>query len=723
MSNIIPFKPKKDLDAAANLAGFITWAKTSLSLGEGVKFGIEWDADSWVPWNIAGTRVSTLGATKSHPIVMTQPFRDFAKAVMVNRAVLQSKKIGNWGEALKGLEAGLREQTGGGDVTQINAAVCAKACHLIQQAWATNEHRVYQASCALPHIVTLLRNKRLLSTPFTWTNPIPCPKTPTLEEEEKTGSKKLPSDASLIALGEIFNAPPSMRLDVMVTSSVALLLSAPARISELAYVHHDVEFIEVDRDADDSQLYLRWYGSKGFGDKPVPVLEQMRGPCETAIRRVRALTEEGREYAQWLEEHPEKFPPHAKLPKKGLDSPLSYEEACDALLLTYNKETNPRYRLKANFLNPISRRKALSPKAREIVDELLNGLEEGTGRPVYEKGKLVRREFNDTCVLTLRKINILMREKYLPPTFPYTDKKRVIKFSQALFTLRTGMLNDDTANCQSTEKPFGVTLGCNKMRLSANLTGAQKKTQSIFERWNYPGVRVNSHAFRHYLNTAAHRTGLSDVLIAAWSGRVDIDTNPVYNHETIAEKAAGVAQYRDGTYRNEKLLDKVRTNQPILASDLAGLRKDQDRILHESSFGVCVHDFAESPCPKGGSCLTCGKQVCVKGAEQKLKNLKVELKRLVQNLQRAEAALERGDFGAQCWVDKWGKDRLKCESLIALLENPELEDGALIWTPDDGWTVTANVLARQGLLDPQEVAIAAEQQTPSLEHLMGLMGR
>ncbi|MEH6813400.1 MAG: hypothetical protein V7677_12785 [Motiliproteus sp.] len=720
MSNIIPFKPQKDLDAEANLAGFISWAKASLPLGEGVKSGIEWDADSWVPWNIPASRVSSLGSAVSHPIVMTQPFRDFAKAAQVHRAILQRKGLTSWNEALQGLEASLRELTGGGDVTQINAAVCAKACHLMQEAW-TKGGRIYRASSALKQIVTLLREKRLLRTPFTWVNTIPCPKSPSLEETEAVGLKKLPSEASLIALGEIFNAPPTMPLDIMVTSSAALLLSAPARISELAYVEHDVEFVEDDPDSDDRQLYLRWYSCKGFGDKPVPVIDQMRAPCEEAIRRVRALTEKGREYAQWLEDHPEEFPPHPKLPKKGPDELLSYEEACDAILFMHSEKRAARGVIKKSFLTPLSRCQSLSPKARKIVDELFNGFEEGNGRPISENGKIVR-VFNDTCVLTLRKLNILMREKYLPRTFPYTDEKRLIKFSQALFTLQTGMLYNDTVERCSTEKSLGVMLGCNKARLTSSLTGSKKKIQSIFERWNYPSVRVNSHALRHYLNTAAHRAGLSDVLIAAWSGRVDIDTNSVYNHETIAEKTAGVAQYREGTY-NRSLLEKVRTNQPVLASDLEDLRKDQDRILHESAFGLCVHDFAESPCPKGGSCLTCGKQVCVKGDEQKLENLKVELKRLEQNLQRAKAALERGDFGAQGWVDKWGKDRLKCESLIALLENPELEDGALIWTPDDGWTVTTNALAMQGLLDPQEVAIAAEQQTPSLEHLIGLMGR
>ena len=43
--------------------------------------------------------------------------------------------------------------------------------------------------------------------------------------------------------------------------------------------------------------------------------------------------------------------------------------------------------------------------------------------------------------------------------------------------------------------------------------------QMTVESAGYPGVKVNTHAFRHELNTRMHQAGLSQLLIDAFSGR------------------------------------------------------------------------------------------------------------------------------------------------------------------------------------------------------------
>ncbi|WP_018274846.1 hypothetical protein WKI13_04265 [Teredinibacter turnerae] len=726
MNRIVPFKARRDIEVTDNLEAFINWAKITLPKGNGVKAGVRWDADSWSRWNIPGSRVSSLGTGNADTNkLMEQPFRDFAKAVIVNRAIKDGKGVQGWVSALKGLEAGLREIIGEVDVTQTNAAVCDKACDLMRLAWS-NERRVYFAGKVLMDIVVLLREKSLIRTPFRWHCQVACPKTPTLKQQKADAKKKLPSDKALVALGEIFHSGPASHLDIMVTSSVALLLSAPARISELAFVPHDVAFREIDPATNESQLYLRWYGAKGFGDKPVPVIEQMRVTCEEAIRRVREITEEGRNYAKWLEEHPEDFPPHPHVPDKSMDEPLSYQEVCDALMLSYDsRRIAPRGAFRHRFLEKIHKQVNLSPKARAILNELMSGFEEGGGRGVYENGKRVRTEFNDTCVVTLRKLNVLLRERYLPRTFPYTNEKRILKFSESLFTVRTGSLNDEGFDWLIATNPHGVMLGCEAARLTPQLSGGRHSRRSIFERWHYPGVQVNSHSFRHFLNTAGQRAGLSDVLVAAWSGRVDVSQNAVYNHETVEERTQAVAQHRNLNVQSDRqqLAEKLRSNQPLHASDLDDLKSRQDRILHMGAFGVCVHDFSESPCEKMGACLTCGKLACIKGDEVRLSNLKVELTRLEQWHEDGKIALHRGDFGAEEWVKKVSEDRLKCEALIVLLENPELDDGTVIWNQDNGWTVTTNALAMKGLLDPVEQAEINKEQPPKLSELKALMGR
>src|SRR5690554_8166850 len=86
-----------------------------------------------------------------------------------------------------------------------------------------------------------------------------------------------------------------------------------------------------------------------------------------------------------------------------------------------------------------------------------------------------------------------------------------------------------------------------------------------------------------------------------------------------------------------------------------------------------MHNFASEPCPKMGTCLTCGKLGCVKGDDVKLANLKEERADLKRRYEKAIDAKSRDIFGASEWVKKVGMDLYKCNALIRTLENPELE--------------------------------------------------
>ncbi|MCQ3971708.1 hypothetical protein FK511_30870, partial [Klebsiella pneumoniae] len=83
-------------------------------------------------------------------------------------------------------------------------------------------------------------------------------------------------------------------------------------------------------------------------------------------------------------------------------------------------------------------------------------------------------------------------------------------------------------------------------RLNVQLGGTNNlKKKSLFERYGYHGVKANTHAFRHELNTRMHQAGLSQLLIDAFSGRTTMGS--VYNHETVEERTQGVAAYHPKT--------------------------------------------------------------------------------------------------------------------------------------------------------------------------------
>lgn len=725
-NNIVDFKPRSQLAAEAQLAAFIEWAKQTLPKGipNRVHASIRWEDDSWHPHGVQSCSFTALGSTKVAPKAMQAPFTEFAKAIAVYRRVyLQKKGIDDWLGALKTLEVALFELTGTRDVTRVSAAVCDTACNHMNRHW-TKGDTGYNYGKALEAIITLMRDKKLLKSDFRWTSPLKLKPTGTLKQQRADREQKLPNPEAIKALGEVFNNELTRPLDIVVTSASALLLSAPSRVGELADVELDCLVFKEDTQGN-QRMFLRWYAEKKNQVMLKPVIApEMEPVVERAITLLKPITDEARAYAAWLEDHPDEFPPHEGLPSKGPDEPLTYTEVCAALKLSAGN--GPRRRFNAKFLKDMEKQKVLSPVARALLAEIRDGWDSSAGRRIFVKGRIESYEFDDRCVITLRKLNVLLREKYLPKDFPYTtpytEGKARVKYRDALFTVRTGAMAEDSAFVVT--HGFGVEIAANSGRLTVQLGGTNnQKKRSLFERHGYHGVKVNTHAFRHELNTRMHQAGLSQLLIDAFSGRTTMGS--VYNHETVGERTQRVADYHPQTKHSTaaQRLEKVKTNQPLSLIDVRELREgEQDRIVHLGPYGVCVHNFTSEPCPKMGACLDCGRLGCIKGDDVKLSNLKEERDDLKRRLDKAVDAQSRGVFGASESAKKLGEKLFKCTALIHTLEDPKLENGAIVWNADNGWTLTKNAAAMSGLI---EVKLIEESQTqealPSLNDVLALL--
>lgn len=729
-NNIVDFKPKSQLAAEAQLAAFIEWAKQTLPKGipSRVHSSICWEDGSWHKHGVQSCSFTALGSTKAAPKAIQAPFTEFAKAIMVYRWVyLQKKSINDWLIALRGLEAALVELSGTRDVTQVSAAVCNKACEHLSRHWRKGDN-AYASSKALEALITLMRAKKMLKTDFRWTSPLTRKPRGTLKQQKVDREQKLPNPEAIKALGEVFTNELTRPLDIVVTSACALLLSAPSRVGELADVELDCRVFKEDTHGN-RRMFLRWYAEKINQVTLKPVVKpEMEPVVERVITLLKPITDEARAYAAWLEEHPDEFPPHEGLPPKGPDEPLTYAEACAALRLSVHESHNPRTTFQNGFLKPMERKKALSPAARALLAEIRDGLDASRGTRIYVKDKpgVQRVEFDDRCVITLRTLNVLLREKYLPKDFPYTtpytEGKARVKFRDALFTVRTGALAEDAGGTAVTHG-FGVEIAANPHRMKAQLATNDPARKSLFERHGYPGVKVNTHAFRHELNTRMQQAGLSQLLIDAFSGRTTMGS--VYNHETIEERTQGVAAYHPKTKNSTaaQRLNKVKTNQPLSLIDVRELSEgEQDRIIHQTHLGVCVHDFASEPCPKMGACLDCGLLGCVKGEDVKLGNLREERDDLKLRLDKALDAQSRGVFGASESAKKLGEKLYKCEAFIQTLENPELENGAIVWNADNGWTLAKNAAAMWGLIEVNAIEEnQAQEALPSLDDVLALL--
>lgn len=727
-NNILDFKPRSKLAAEVQLSAFIEWAKQTLPKGipNRVHASIRWEDGSWHLHGFRSCRFSALGSTLAAPVAMQAPFTDFAKAILVYRKVFSQKKAtSDWLNALKGLEAALLELTGTRDATRVSVAVCNTACEHMSRHWIKG-NTAYSFSKALEAIITLMRKKKLLRSDFRWTSPLTLRPSGTLKQQKQDREQKLPSPEAIKALGEVFTNELTRPLDIVVTSACALLLSAPSRVGELADIELDCLVFKEDPRGN-RRMFLRWYAEKINQVILKPVVKpEMEPVVERVITLLKPITDEARAYAAWLEDYPDEFPPHDGLPPKGPDEPLTLTEACAALKLVANEITTPRSAFKNKFLKSLERRTALRPAAQALLTEIREGWDSSEGKRMFIKGQKGIRgiEFDDRFVLTLRKLNILLREKYLPKDFPYTtpytEGKARVKYRDALFTVRTGALAEDSGHIVT--HGFGVEIAANTGRMNVQLGGSNAPNRkSLFERYGYPGVTVNTHAFRHELNTRMHQAGLSQLLIDAFSGRTTMGS--VYNHETVEERTQAVADYHPKTKHSTaaERLQKVKTNQPLRLVDVVELREgEQDRVIHQTHLGVCVHNFASEPCPKMGACLDCGRLGCVKGDDVKLGNLREEHDDLKRRRDKALYAQSRGVFGASESAKKLGEKLFKCEALIQSLEKPELENGAIVWNADNGWTLTKNAAAMSGLIEVKVIENQA-QALPSLDDVKALL--
>lgn len=146
----------------------------------------------------------------------------------------------------------------------------------------------------------------------------------------------------------------------------------------------------------------------------------------------------------------------------------------------------------------------------------------------------------------------------------------------------------------------------------------------------------NSHAFRHTMNHLLDEGGLSELIQTTWFGRSNPRDTKAYQHTSREKRLAMV-------------LEELRTGQAggKLAEDLEYIPVDKREAylaakvgaVHDVGTGVCVHDFAQTPCERHLQCQAdCEDYVWAKDDKGRLE----EIKRVYAHTKISrDAALER----------------------------------------------------------------------------------
>ena len=673
MAEIFQFKPKATLTAAENLRVFISKCRDQLTV-----FGsdLNWGAPVW-PNIIVFAK---LGMTTRKPIqgeVQDPAFIDFAKAYFRYQQGHHPTGAKNESKAFRTVEAALLQVNGNANINGLSISVLDEAAELARQHYSDGS--AYHCGREIERLAKFVVENQLVSCAVqNWVNPIKRAddKNKTGREANKNREEKLPSDIALNALAEIFANDPIDGRDIFTTSVFAMLMSAPSRISEVLALPADCEVFETDRDGIERYGW-RFFAGKGYeGDiKWIPTV--MVSVAKTAVARIKMLTENARQLAKWIESYPNRFYRHANCPDVADDEPLTIEQSCMALGL-------------------------VSESKKQCRSSLYNrGLAHKDG------------------VHTLRSLweHTLAR---LPDDFPWFDKDKGIKYSNALFALNANQFHGNRG-CLPVElhKPTNNFFNSD---LTPRLALKGKHT-SIFDRHCYHAVngeplKLTSHQARHLLNTIAQRGGLSSLEIAKWSGRADVRQNRTYNHMTEYE-LVGMAERLDSSKALFGPAGEVVKHFPVNMLEFSTL---EHAAVHVTEYGYCVHDYTIGPCEKFRDCINCTEQVCIKGEDTEiLDRIKKRLVTLEQMLCIADAAVQSCEMGADRWYQYHKKTVTRLRELVAILENPGIENGAQIKLRGNDFSQLRRVVAKTSIEAIEQKGKESEEAV-MLDDLTTLLG-
>lgn len=687
MSEPIRFVPRSILDAKANLAEFIEWVRRRLpALKDGNHFednawsieglGAKGGSNKFIYFTKRGVnplqhypngRRKGDHAQVPETLLLGEPFRAFAKALLVylharEKATTFSRRL----TAFRYLEFALLEMTGSLCPTATTPEILNRACAMaIEDGGATQPA---ETGNFLAFIYRKMVELGLVAVPSQWESPIrqvSSGRSRVGKKFDEERQKKLPSPLALEALAAIFNSESDDLSEIFATSVCALMLCAPDRAVEVLFAPNDILASDwQDPDTGEVGIGLRWFPAKGGAPMVKTVIPSMRDVAIRAVDRLRCLSQPARRLALWYEQNPDRvyLPPELEYLRGRKRINLAETHA---IMFGGNAEnaapmqTKRAYRWVRRYGIPY--RSGSGPKGKMTIS--FADLE----RKVLEM---------------------------LPPGFPIMDAKTGMRYSDALCLVRIGEFNSWS------ERPWQCCFERVKYDAMRYALKSKGNVRSMFERRGYRDesgnyLSLTSHQLRHYLNTLVRQSGvLTEDEIAKWSGRKSVRQNTVYNHESDRDI---IARLRDAVG------DPSRAIGPFANIDnRVFVRRDEFASIkiitaHTTEFGYCIHDYAQSPCQVHQDCINCDEQACIKGdarAEENLRSLQKELSHLQQD---AQAAFNKEVLGAAEWY-KYQTDKLKrVEELIAILDHPEVPQGA--------------VIQLNGVVPPSRLAMATEKRS------------
>lgn len=619
MSNILQFPSRADISSQENLDNFIYFCKNKLTY---FSPDFNWDDNYWPRPHVIFNKANQ-SATRSmaQEDILGKPLLDFSKAyIRYHLGIKNNPRVRYEFNIFQYIELALLESGEKTDILMLTPVILDRAIEIARERHSHSS--MYHIGRQLQFLASFVSNQNLIPNYIDWKNPIPRPndRIGTGAKSEKEREEKLPNEAALNALAEVFASNPTDPEDIFVTSTCVIMLSVPCRISEVMSLHVNCEVYEKRRDG--SEAYgIRFSPAKGAAPQIKWVPSTMVSLAQEAIKRLKTMTAEARKIASWYESNTDRFYRHTDCP--------AVED--DVYLTIQQREQAIGYVVHAFVRNKIS---TLSGMHKELI-------------------------------------------KKLPKDFPYFDQDRGIKFSQALFCLQYNQI----APRQKTSKVQIYRPDASNLleRVSRVQEG---RDSNFFDKHNYKNsdgtsIKLTTHQFRRLLNTMAQRGGLSQIEIARWSGRTSVQQNRVYDYMSEFEIVDMLRQH-DSELTLSSNLEELRLE---ISKKLPISRQEFNTLAipsaHITEIGYCIHDYAMSPCQKHMDCFNCNEQVCVKG-DIRLKNIQDVYDKNKVLVKKMEEDIAAGIAGADRWYEHTKMSLQRAEQLLQILNDPSVPNGSII---------------------------------------------
>jgi len=220
------------------------------------------------------------------------------------------------------------------------------------------------------------------------------------------------------------------------------------------------------------------------------------------------------------------------------------------------------------------------------------------------------------------------------------------KFSESLFIAFRNFFHTTRSTCPLLVEPV-------LLSQIADFVTCRANAKSAFERFDIREpdgafCRMTTHQLRHWLNHIADKGGLPVELQTRWLGRENARDTEAYRHATVSERLEWVkAGMREGTLSGVKT--DVYFELPL--SQREAFLEGELQAVHFTAFGICLHDFAVTPCPFHLNCVRgCPDYLRTRGNQKERQHL-IQIRAATEEaLAAARLQTEHGAGIAEPWV-------------------------------------------------------------------------